>query len=155
MSDGQGGYQVADAAEIMRAARELASRKLCKGAALNSPALVRECLPGLLGNYTHERFAILFLDSQNRLIAYEEMFRGSLSAAAVHPREIVKEALAHNAASVILAHNHPSGSLIPSEADIHLTRRIQQALELIEVQVNDHFIATGTDTVSMAEKGLL
>lgn len=133
----------------------MAAKRLAKGTPLNSPSEVRECLPALLGCYTYEQFGVLFLDSQNRLIAYEEMFRGTLSSSVVHPREIAKAALSHNAASVILAHNHPSGTLEPSQADIHLTQRIRDTLGLLEIQVIDHFIATGTATVSMAEKGLL
>lgn len=155
MEDGKGGFVPATAERILAMARTVAEQRLAKGACLNSPNVVRECLPALLGAYSEERFGVLFLDSQNKLIAYEEMFRGTLSSATVHPREIAKAALGHHAASVILAHNHPSGSCEPSQADIQITQRIKDALGLLEVKVADHFIATGTATVSMAEKGLI
>ena len=109
----------------------------------------------LLESNKHEQLSVFLLDSQHLLIVYEEMFRGTLSTTVVHPREIVKAALKHDAAAVILAHNHPSGMLEPSQADIQITNRIKEALALVDIQVIDHFIATGTTTVSMAEKGLL
>ncbi|MDP2227398.1 MAG: DNA repair protein RadC [Moraxellaceae bacterium] len=155
MADGKGGYTPATGDKILAVAREVAEQRLAKGTCLDSPGAVRECLPALLGAYSEERFGVLFLDSQNKLIAYEEMFRGTLSATVVYPREIVKAALGHHAASVILAHNHPSGSREPSQADIQITQRIKDALALLEIRVTDHFIATGTTTVSMAEKGLI
>jgi DNA repair protein RadC len=155
MEDGKGGYIPATAERILAVARAVAEQRLAKGACLDSPSAARECLPALLGAYSEERFGVLFLDSQNRLIAYEEMFRGTLGAATVHPREIAKAALGHHAASVILAHNHPSGSREPSQADIQITERIKDTLALLEIRVTDHFIATGTATVSMAEKGLV
>lgn len=154
-TDGKGGYQPASPDSILAAARDVALQRMAKGTSMDSPNVVRECLPALLGGYQQERFGVLFLDSQNRLIAYEEMFRGTLSSATIHPREIVQAALGHHAASVILVHNHPSGSQEPSQADIQITRRIKDALGLLEIKVNDHFIATGTITVSMAEKGLI
>lgn len=155
MEDGKGGYTPATTERILAVARTVANQRLAKGEALDSPKLVRECLPALLGAYSEERFGVLFLDSQNKLIAYEEMFRGTLGSTTVHPREIAKAALDHHAASVILAHNHPSGSKEPSTADIQITQRIKEALALLEIKVTDHFIATGTATVSMAEKGLI
>ncbi len=155
MEDGKGGYTPATSERILAVARCVAEQRLAKGVALDSPNAVRECLPVLLGAYSEERFGVLFLDSQNKLIAYEEMFRGTLGAATIHPREIAKAALGHHAASVILAHNHPSGSKEPSAADIQITQRIKEGLALLEIKVTDHFIATGTTTVSMAEKGLI
>ena len=155
IADGSGGLKPVTAEQLLEAARALAAKRLAKGMPLNSPSEVRECLPALLGSYTHERFGVLFLDSQNRLIAYEEMFRGTLTSTVVYPREIVKAALGHNATSVILAHNHPSGTLEPSQADIQITQRVKEALALLEIRVTDRLIATGTATVSMAEKGLI
>ena len=155
IADGSGGLKPVTAEQLLEAARALAAKRLAKGMPLNSPSEVRECLPALLGSYTHGRFGVLFLDSQNRLIAYEEMFRGTLTSTVVYPREIVKAALGHNATSVILAHNHPSGTLEPSQADIQITQRVKEALALLEIRVTDHLIATGTATVSMAEKGLI
>jgi DNA repair protein RadC len=93
------------------------------------------------------------LDVKNRLIACEELFRGTLTHAAVYPREVVKTALAHNAASVIFAHNHPSGTPTPSPADFHLTQNLKQALGLIDVQALDHFVVGGSDVYSFAEHG--
>lgn len=155
VQDGQGGYQPATADNILAAARDVALLRMAKGTSMDCPNVVRECLPALLGGYRQERFGVLFLDTQNRLIAYEEMFRGTLNTTTVHPREIVRAALGHHAASVILAHNHPSGTPEPSSADIQITKRIKDALGLLEIKVTDHFIATGTITMSMAEKGLL
>lgn len=106
VADGLGGFKVT-AEQLLEAVRELATKRLARGTPLNSPSEVRECLPALLGTYNHERIGVLFLDSQNRLIAYEEMFRGTVTSTMVYPREIVKAALGHNATSVILAHNHP------------------------------------------------
>ena len=105
----------------------------------------------LLESNKHEQLSVFLLDSQHLLIVYEEMFRGTLSSTVVHPREIVKAALKHDAAAVILAHNHPSGMLEPSQADIQITNRIKEALALVDIQVIDHFIAIGTTTVSMVE----
>ncbi len=98
---------------------------------------------------------VLFLDAQNRVIASEEMFRGTLTQTSVYPREVVKRALAHNAAAVILAHNHPSGVAEPSRADEFLTRTLRESLALIDVRVLDHFIVAGNGVVSFAERGLL
>jgi DNA repair protein RadC len=103
----------------------------------------------------HEVFAVLFLDAQNRLIAYEELFRGTLTQTSVYPREIVKAALKHNAAGLILAHNHPSGVAEPSLQDQALTRTLAEALALVDVRVMDHFVVAGGGTVSFAERGLI
>jgi DNA repair protein RadC len=103
----------------------------------------------------HECFYCVFLDAQNRVIAAEELFRGTLTQTSVYPREIVKAALAHNAAAVIFAHNHPSGVAQPSQADELLTRNLREALALIEVKVLDHFIIAGSQAISFAERGLL
>jgi DNA repair protein RadC len=103
----------------------------------------------------HEVFICIFLDNPHRVIAMDEMFRGTIDGASVHPREVVKCALQHNAAAVILAHNHPSGVPEPSRADISLTRRLSEALALIDVRVLDHFIVGGSELVSFAERGLI
>ena len=102
-----------------------------------------------------ELFAVLWLDNQNRLIAYEELFQGTIDGASVYPREVVKQALARNAAAVILAHNHPSGVAEPSQADQRLTRRLQAALELVDIRVLDHLVVGEGEIVSFAERGLL
>jgi DNA repair protein RadC len=123
--------------------------------ALSSPDAVRDFLRLRLSELPHEVFACLFMDAQNRLIAYEEMFRGTLTQTAVYPREVVKAALAHNAAAVILSHNHTSGVADPSGADQALTRTLKQALALVDVRVMDHLIVTRSTVFSFAEKGLI
>jgi len=122
---------------------------------LNSPSSVRQYLTLRMAQLEHEVFMVLFLDSQNRAIAIEEMFRGTLTQASVYPREIVKRALQLNACSVIFAHNHPSGVAEPSYADENLTQNLKKALALVDVQVLDHFIVAGAKTLSFAERGLL
>jgi DNA repair protein RadC len=104
--------------------------------------------------YEHEVFACIFLDSRNRVIAFEKLFRGTIDCASVYPREVVKACLSHNAAAVIFAHNHPSGATEPSQADIQITERLKNALQLIDITVLDHLIV-GEDVVSFAERGLL
>lgn len=153
------GIGIAKAAQL-KASFELARRALDqqmrKGSAFSSPAGVRDWLRLQLGVRPHEIFAALWLDAQNRLLASEELFRGSLSQTAVYPREVVKSALAHNAAAVIFAHNHPSGIAEPSNADEMLTRALKEALALVDVRVLDHFIVAGaTPPLSFAEHGLL
>ena len=123
--------------------------------ALASPAAVRDYLCLRLRDLGHEVFVGLYLDAQNRLIADEELFRGTLTQTSVYPREVVKRALARNAAGVILAHNHPSGVAEPSYADETLTRALKQALNLVDVKVLDHFIVAGNLATSFAERGLL
>ena len=107
------------------------------------------------GTTVREVFAVLFLDAQHRLIEYEELFYGSLDGASVHPREVVRAALKHNAAAVILSHNHPSGVAEPSGADQRVTERLRAALALIDVRVLDHLIVGGNAVTSMAERGLM
>ncbi len=103
----------------------------------------------------HELFCCLHLDNRHRLIAFEELFRGTIDGASVHPREVVKQALARNAAAMILAHNHPSGVAEPSRADELITRRLREALALVDIPVLDHLIVAGNSCVSLAERGLL
>jgi DNA repair protein RadC len=138
---------------------ELARRSLQAGMAqrdaMGSPGLVRDWLRLKLAHLAHEVFGALWLDAQNRLIAYEELFRGTLTQTSVYPREVVKHALSCNAAAVILAHNHPSGVCEPSHADQALTRALQQALALVDVKLLDHFVIAGNEAVSLAERGLL
>ena len=121
----------------------------------DAPHAVRDYLQLQLGSRPHEIFAVMFLDSQHRLIVLEELFRGTLTQTSVYPREVVVRALALNAASVVLAHNHPSGTAQPSRADEALTQTLKAALGLVDVRVLDHFVVTSTEAVSMAERGLL
>ena len=125
------------------------------GAALDSPALVRDYLRLRLGNRRHEVFAVVFLDAQHRVIDTAELFRGTLTQTSVYPREVLIEALARHAAAVILAHNHPSGAAEPSRADDALTRTLQQVLALVDVRVLDHFVVTHSAVFSFAEHGLI
>lgn len=141
------------------AALEIARRTLQEGlksrSTLDSPGAVRDFLRLTLGARQHEVFVCIWLDAQHRVIACEEAFRGSLTQTSVYPREIVKTALARNAAAVIFAHNHPSGVAQPSAADELLTRNLREALALVEVKVLDHFIVAGRQALSFAERGLL
>ncbi len=141
------------------AARELVRRSLVEAMhqrdVLSSPGSVRDFLRITLAGRDYEVFMALFLDAQNRVIAPEEMFRGTLTQTSVYPREVVKRALAHNAAGVIFAHNHPSGVAEPSHADELLTRSLKQALSLVDVRVLDHFVVAGNGVISFAERGLL
>lgn len=125
------------------------------GALFDSPGAVRELLRLHLGAEKTEVFAVLYLDSQNRAIAFETPFNGTLAQTSVYPREIARAAIGHNAAAVILAHNHPSGTTLPSRADETLTRGLKAALGLIDVRVLDHFIVAGDACTSMAEMGLV
>jgi DNA repair protein RadC len=139
---------------IRRALRILESRARAADA-LTSPAAVRSYLKLKLADRQHEVFVCVFLDAQNRVISFDELFRGTLTQTSVYPREVVKEALARNAAAVILCHNHPSGVAEPSIQDQALTRTLADALALIDVKILDHFVVAGASAVSFAERGLL
>jgi DNA repair protein RadC len=140
---------------VLEMSRRALNEEMQRGDALNSPRAVRDYLQLLLGSRPQEVFVVLFLDTQHRVIATEELFHGTLNQTSVYPREVVKRALAHNAAAVILAHNHPSGVAEPSQADQHLTQALKQALALVDVRVLDHFIVAGGRMHSFAETGLL
>ncbi|HSH28985.1 MAG TPA: DNA repair protein RadC [Thiohalobacter sp.] len=122
---------------------------------MQNPADARRFLTLKLATREREVFAVLFLDHRHRLIGYEELFLGTINCAAVHPREVVKAALHHNAAALILAHNHPSGVAEPSEEDKRISHKLKDALALVDIRVLDHIVVGGTDTVSLAERGLL
>jgi DNA repair protein RadC len=147
-------YSTAD--EVITAARSIMeSMMVQRDVVLTSPDLVRQYLMTRLCREEHEVFCVLFLDNQNRLIAAENMFRGTINAASVYPREVVKAAIKHNAAALILSHNHPSGAAEPSTADRMITQKLQGAMDLIDVRILDHIVVAGTDQVSFAERGLL
>ena len=152
---GLGPAKRAEIVAVLELARRALSEQLKEKPLFSTPQAVRDYLQLQLGSRPHEIFAVLFLDSQHRLIALEELFRGSLSQTSVYPREVVVRALALNAASVVLAHNHPSGAAQPSRADEALTQTLKAALSLVDVRVLDHFVVTSTQAVSMAELGLL
>jgi DNA repair protein RadC len=122
---------------------------------LTSPDAARDYLKSRLAGYPHEVFACLFLDNRHRLIEYEELFRGTIDGASVHPREVVRRALRANAAAVIFAHNHPSGVAEPSQSDLRITQRLKDALSLVEVRVLDHVIIGDGEGTSLAERGLI
>lgn len=140
---------------VLEMGRRHLESALTRGDAFTDATSTQHYLQRQLRHYSHEVFACLFLDTRHRLISFEPMFRGTIDGASVYPREVVKQALKHNAAAVILAHNHPSGICEPSRADIQITRRLQSALELIDVRVLDHIIVGDTDTCSLAQKGEL
>jgi DNA repair protein RadC len=143
----------------LQAALEIARRHYAEalrlGPALISPSATRDFLVSRLRDVPHELFCCLHLDNRHRLIAFEELFRGTIDGASVHPREVVKQALARNAAAVIVAHNHPSGVAEPSQADQLITQRLKEALGLVEVRVLDHFIVGDGHCYSFSEHGLL
>ena len=152
-------YVQPQVASKLRAATELVRRSFAESMqqrdVLGSPAAVRDFLRITLARRDHEVFMALFLDAQNRVIAPEELFRGTLTQTSVYPREVVKRSLVHNAAGVIFCHNHPSGVAEPSQADRWLTEQLKAALALVDVKVLDHFIVAGNGVVSFAERGLL
>lgn len=154
--DAGGAVRPASRKEILVVARELVNTDELRGQALNSPTAVRDFLRMKLNpSLEHEVCGMLLVDSQHRLIAYLEPFRGTLDQASVYPREIAKLALQHNAKAIFLVHNHPSGVAEASQADIQLTKHLKQALALIDVTLLDHFIVAGASVVSMAEQGLI
>lgn len=151
-----GTYRIIDPvteSELLSIAKAFARRRLARGRKITQPALAFEHLQVLLQDYEHEVFNALFLDSQHRVICFEKLFRGTIDSASVYPREVVKQALACNAAAVILVHNHPSGDPEPSDADRRITQRLQEALGLIDVRVIDHIVVGGDRCVSLAERG--
>ncbi|HEY0491124.1 MAG TPA: DNA repair protein RadC [Telluria sp.] len=150
---GLGAAKYAQLQAVLELAQRVIGEQLQAGDVMGSPAAVRNYLSMLLGRQHHESFVVLFLDVKNRLVQKEEMFAGTLTHTSVYPREVVKKALAYNAASVMLVHNHPSGVAEPSESDLMLTRALVQALALVDVRVLDHFVVAGPQVHSFAEHG--
>ena len=140
---------------VLEMSRRALREEMSVGDALNSPRAVRDYLQLLLRGRAHEVFMVVFLDAQHRVISSEEMFQGTLTQTSVYPREVVKRALFHNAAAVILAHNHPSCVAEPSQSDRLLTDALKQALALVDVRVLDHFIIAGSGCLSFAERGMI
>lgn len=153
--DAQGHYLPATTDQILEAARQAVDQKMVRGRAFTSPTVVKEYLKAKLAGFEVEVFAVLFLDSQHRLIEYIEMFQGTLNQTSVYPREVAKAALHHHAAAVILAHNHPSGNPEPSEPDKASTMHLKRALALLDISTLDHIIVAAQETTSFAERGLL
>ncbi|HLQ85793.1 MAG TPA: DNA repair protein RadC [Salinisphaeraceae bacterium] len=152
---GMGPAKYAQLQAVLEMARRHTEEELQVSDALTSPDATRRYLQLRLARSPHEIFACLFLDNRHRVLAYEEMFRGTIDGASVYPREVVKAALRHNAAAVIFAHNHPSGVAEPSAADRSITKRLVEALGLVDIRVLDHFILAHEKTTSFAERGLL
>lgn len=140
---------------IIQQAQAIIENRYIRGKQLLSVQEVRDYLMLKLAPLEHEVFGCLLLDNQQRILAYQELFRGTINGVNVYPREVVKLSLGYNAAALILVHNHPSGEPEPSQADLAITQRLVSALELVDVRVLDHFIVAGTQTVSMAERRLL
>ena len=152
---GLGPAKFAQLQAILELARRHLGERLQRGDLLLNPEATRRYLITALGDLPHEVFCCLFLDTRHRLICYEELFQGTIDGASVHPREVVRRALHHNAAAVILAHNHPSGVAEPSDADQRITRRLKQALQLVDIRVLDHLLVGDRTAMSFAEHGLL
>ncbi|MCL4315641.1 MAG: DNA repair protein RadC [Gammaproteobacteria bacterium] len=154
-SPGLGDAKYVQPPAVLEMARRHLQENLTRGDALTNIDETRAYLTACLRAYRHEVFGCLFLDNRHRVLAFEELFRGTLDGASVHPREVVKRALAHNAAALIFAHNHPSGVSEPSRADEQITLRLKEALALVDIRVLDHFIIGDGRAVSLAERGIL
>ena len=141
--------------DILEKASDILLEKINNSDVISNPKDTRTFLKFKLSTLEYEVFAVIFLNNRHRIITYKELFRGTIDGASVYPREVVKEALAVNATSIIIAHNHPSGSLRPSEEDIKLTKKIKQAGELLDIKVLDHIIAGENNYYSFADEGLL
>ena len=152
---GLGPAKRAELSAVTEIARRSVAARLREAPVFDAPAAVRHFLQLQIATRPYEVFVVLFLDTQQRLIAFEELFRGTLAQTSVYPREVVKRALALNAAAVVLAHNHPSGVAEPSRADEALTQALRSALALVDVRVLDHFVVAAGTVVSFAERGLL
>ncbi|HHF2925830.1 TPA: DNA repair protein RadC [Vibrio alginolyticus] len=147
-------FETSELNELLDRAAEALATKYKREGTFTNPTNVKEYLKLKLGAHDREVFAVMFLDNQHQLISFEELFFGTIDAASIYPREVLKTALNHNAAAVIFAHNHPSGIAEPSQADKRITQRLIDALKLVDIRVLDH-IVVGEDCVSFAEKGLI
>jgi DNA repair protein RadC len=155
LTPGLGIARYAELKACLELGRRYLEARLRRGDVLGSPGDTRRFLEARLRGHAHEVFACLFLDARNRVISFDEMFHGTIDGASVHPREVVRRALAHNAAGLIVAHNHPSGVAEPSRADRALTRRLRESVELVDVRLLDHFVVGDGEVVSFAERGWL
>ncbi len=155
LGHGLGSAKYAQLQAVLEMAKRHFKEIIQRGSALTSPEITRAYLSAQLRGYTYEVFGCLFLDNQNRVIQFEELFRGTIDGASVYPREVVKQALYHNAAAVIFAHNHPSGITEPSQADKQITEKLKNALALFDIRVLDHFVIGDGDPYSFAEHGLM
>ena len=154
IQDKQGKYLPAPQDVIFQAGRRLSSSQLRRSASIESSINARAAIQDKLHRHQCETFACLFLDSRHRIIAFREMFRGTINKTTIHPREVVKEALACNASAVIIAHNHPSGETTPSKSDIELTEKLAAILSIVDIQLLDHLIV-GDEVVALTDLGLM
>jgi DNA repair protein RadC len=152
---GLGPAKQAELMAVIELARRALAQEMSQQAVLDSPATMMDFVRLQIGNKPHECFMVIFLDVKQRLIAFEEMFRGSLASTSVYPREVAQRALQLHSSAVVLAHNHPSGDVSPSPADIQLTSKLRAALALLDIRVLDHVITGPDRALSMAEQGLL
>lgn len=150
-----GVIEPATAQQILAVALSIIGQHVKRGTTLQTPQLVRDYVRLKLGRLEHEVFAMLLLDNRHCLLDYEELFRGTIDGCTIHTREVVKIALARNAAAVIFVHNHPSGAPEPSVSDMRTTEKLRSALALIEIRVLDHLVVGGEEVVSFSERGLL
>ena len=154
-TDGIGPAKYAHIMAGLELGRRYLEERVREETPITSPQITRQYLKSRLNAYQHEVFACMFMDNRHRLIIFKELFTGTIDGASVYPREVVKMSLKYNAAALIFAHNHPSGVAEPSQSDIQITRRLKDALALIEVRVLDHLIIGNNDIVSLAERGLI
>ncbi|MCU7892492.1 MAG: DNA repair protein RadC [Candidatus Thiodiazotropha sp. (ex Ustalcina ferruginea)] len=152
---GLGQAKFAQLQAVLEMSRRYLQQQLNESDSLTNPQQTRSYLQAMLRHYPYEVFSCLFLDNRHRIIRYEELFRGTIDGASVHPREVVKRALEHNAAALILAHNHPSGVAEPSRADQQITKRLKEALALVDIRVLDHIVIGEGEPVSLAERGMV
>ncbi|MEE4300718.1 MAG: DNA repair protein RadC [Pseudomonadales bacterium] len=155
LARGVGPARVAELRAMGELSRRALAEPLARGAVISDPQAVHRWLRLRLRDLQHEVFALLLLDARHRVIRFEALFRGTIDGASVHPREVVRTALAHGAAAVVLVHNHPSGVAEPSRADVRITARLKAALELVDVRVLDHLVVGDAEVASLAERGLL
>ncbi len=154
-SKGLGPAKFAQLQAVLEMSKRHLQERMQRGDALSNPEETRHFLNARLRAYPHEVFAILFLDNQHRVIEFEELFHGTIDGATVHPREVIRRALHHNAAALILAHNHPSGLTEPSHSDQSITQKLKDALALVDIRLLDHFIIGDGAPTSLAERGML
>ncbi|MCU7929195.1 MAG: DNA repair protein RadC [Candidatus Thiodiazotropha sp. (ex Codakia rugifera)] len=152
---GLGQAKFAQLQAVLEMSRRYLQQQLSESDSLTNPQQTRSYLQAKLRHYPYEVFSCLFLDNRHRIIRYEELFRGTIDGATVHPREVVKRALEHNAAALIFAHNHPSGVAEPSRADRQITTRLKEALALVDIRVLDHIVIGEGEPVSLAERGMV
>lgn len=148
-------YEQAKSEQVLEAAQNIVDARMQRGASFKDPDVARSFFRDKLNSLEREVFVAAVLDARHRLIKYIELFHGTIDGAEVHPREVVRQAILHNAAAIIVAHNHPSGDAEPSIADRTVTTRLKQSLALVDVRLLDHIVVGGSQTLSLAERGWL